>query len=450
MYSGVLFYSDGAYHFEFYAFNQYGSPLPAVNYSISISQTPNGPIVTNLSGNTASNGMLELSAALPSGSYLAVIDAGPQGVLYWAQGASNAGVYFGSLPSGEVVPLSGPISTAVDSAIGFSGKPALQIFFPTPIAECVSGCPVYYALENFTNGSSFGPLPESSMTFLGDLASPLQIFPLTIHQTSNTNYLNLQVEIFSPSGSRLALDTNCSASSFYPYQTPSSVSNAAFNYFADEVVLVLPFMAIIASFSVYARDRISGVLESTLVQPVTMRGLATSRFLAALTALLFAVGVGIALSDGLMHLAVGSFVLPSYLLSIYLGFVIVIAFFVGLVFLLSHLVRSTATLLAVGMGLFLLFGIFWNSLVFALEPLFGVSIGTRAGATFQVGLSFLDPLQYPALFLAAITNATPNVATGIGGSPAAYGITPVTLTLASLSWVVIPFVLLLWRIRTRD
>ncbi len=288
------------------------------------------------------------------------------------------------------------------------------------------------------------------MTPLGVLTGPLQTFPLTIRPTRDSSYLNLQLEIFSPSGSLLALDTNCTAASLSPYQTPSSVSDQAFSYFANEMVLLLPLMAIISSFSVYARDRISGVLESTLVHPITLRGLAVSRFAAVLTALLLTLGVGMVVSDLLIHYVVGYYVFPSYLFSVYLGFTVVTGFFVGVVFLLSHVLRSTATLLGTASGLFLFFGVVWNSVVSSIEPLFGGFAGTPSGAILQVHLSFLNPLEYPELILAGITNTTPIGATGYGGSAATYGISPTALVLSALAWTLIPFVLLLWRIRTRD
>jgi|HubBroStandDraft_1064217.scaffolds.fasta_scaffold09385_6 ABC-2 type transport system permease protein len=451
MYSGALFYSDGAYRFDFYAFDEYGSPLSGITYAVDVTSQSGNSSVANLSGRTASDGMVILSAFLPRGSYDATIDAGPPNSgQYWTQGVSSGSVSFGILASGDVIPILSPITSAVNLLTGFSGQLALQIFYPIPNATCDSGCPVYYSIVT-TSGASPSPLPESAMSLLGVLKSPLQTFPLAIPPMNNSAAENVQVEIFSPSGSLIAVDANCAAASFNPYQVPSTVSDMALTTFENDMTYLLPLLAIVAAFSVYARDRISGVLESTVVQPVTRQGLATARFLAVVIVLLSGLGTGMALSDELDYLAVGYYLLPSYFVSFYLGFAIALVFFVGIVFLMSHVLRSTAALLAIGMGLYLWFSFFWGTTITSFEASSrGYYVGTQSATGLQVNLDFFNPIQYPALFLSGITNTTPFAAAQYGGTAASWGITPIALGLSALMWTLIPALLLVWRIRTSD
>jgi len=455
MYSGVLFYSDGAYHFDFYAFNEYGTPLQGIDYSVVVTSRPGNATLATLGGRTAANGSVEFSVALSGGPFNAAVEAGPQGFgpfapAYWTQGASRGNVSFGTLTPGEIVPILSPITAALNLPTGFSGELALQVYYPALDASCGSGCSVYYALVNVDQGVT--PLAASSMVRLGSLSSSPQAYPLAIPPTNETNLLNVQVEIFSTSGSLIATDANSTASSFDPYVTPDTVGDGAFStYFGYDMIFLIPLLAIVAAFSFYARDRLSGVLESTIVQPVTRLGLATSRFLGALIVLLAAVGAGTLLTDALILLRVGYTAAPSYMLSYYLGFAVFAFSFVGVVFLMSHLVRTVAPLFAVALGLYLFFSVFWNGLVTALEaPSQAYYVASRAGLQLQVQASFLNPIQYPSLFLAGLTNTTPGIGAQYGGDAASWEVTPIVLGLTALAWLLIPFLLLQWRILTRD
>ncbi len=450
-YSGAVFYFGGAYHFEFYTFDQYGSPIPGIDYTLQFSSASGSKSLANASGVSPSHGILDVVFPLPQGTYMVSYTAGPQnGGPYWSQGQSNGVFQLDPIPQGQVLPLLSPLTSAIDLTTGFSGTPALQVFLPNPGGSSVGTDSIYYTLVDLQNGALASPLPRSAMTFLGNLQSALQSFPLSIHPNSSTPSLNLQVEVFSPSETLLLLDTNASASEFSPYETATSVSDAAFSYFSSDMDLLVPLMAVVASFSVYAKDRIAGVLESVVVLPVTRPGLAASRLVAISAAMLGALLLGVGLSDAAIHQVVGYYVFPSYLVAVYLGFAVSTIFFTGVTFLLSHLLRSHAALLGITIAIFLLFGILWYSLDSAVAAGLGVLVGTPGGARFQVISSFFDPIQYPSLLLAGLTNSTPGAASQLGGPPSSYGITPVSLLLVAGVWTVIPLVLLSWRIRTRD
>ena len=451
MYSGSVYYSSGAYHFEFYAFDQYGSPLTGITYSVNVATFSNGNVLSSSSGRTGTNGQLELTAVLPKGTYDATISAGPQsGLPYWTQGQSLLSIALGNFSTGEVVPDIAPLTAEIDKTNGFSEQPALQVFFPAPDLANTRGLQVYYALVNLITQGGPGPLPKSSMTFLGDLTSSLQEFPLSIQSTSQNDALNVQVEIFSPSGSVLALDTNTSATMFKPYQTPTSVSDDAFSYYASDMTLAVPLMAIVSTYSVYSKDRITGVLESTLVLPITKTGLVVARFVAIISALLLSLAVGMALSDVFIRYTVGYYVFPSTLIAAYAGLMLASFFFVNLTILLAHVTRSTAAVLGLTIGLFMVLGFFWNALVSSLASLQAINSGTPGGARFLTAASFFNPLDYPYIILSLITGTTPEYATSYGGAPASYGINVWSVCLSVIVWIVVSFALVFWSVQRRD
>lgn len=452
MYSGVLEYSGGDYLFEFYAFNAYGTPLAGQVYSVQVTGSGGQPVLDNLSGETGTNGQLRLAAALPEGSYAAQIEAGPQGELgYWSQGASSGQVQIGQLAPGQLVPLLGPIVSALDLPIGFDGQPALQVFFPVANLTQTRGPSVYYALVSPSDTTApLAPVPPSEAKFLGVLTTSHQSFPLVLTPPSDSEAPTVLLEVFSPNGTLLALDSNTSASSLSFAGTGVLTANVAFSDFSGNMALLVPLLAVVTSISVYARDRSSGVLETTLVRPITPLGLALSRLAAVVAAMLCSVGLGVLVSDALIRGMMGYYVFPSFLTAFVLGSAVAVGFFAAIVFALSHVVRSVLSVLSVGLGLYFVLGIFWSSLTTAIvSATYGPYTTLSSGAAY-LKLQFLNPIQYLTLAWGALTNTVPSGWTEYGGSASAYGIGPLSLGLAAIAWVMLPVLLLMWRILNRD
>ncbi|MGP8078328.1 MAG: ABC transporter permease [Thermoplasmata archaeon] len=453
LFSGEMFYSGGQYHFDFYAFDEYGHQLAGIPFQVVVN-IPNGSVVANLSGVTGSNGTLFLATTLPVRAYQASIVAGPQGqssIGFWSGGLGDGGVSFGNLSPGSFLPLASPFAEPIDRPTGLTDAPGMLVFIPVSSA-CPSGpCDIFYKILNESNGP-FGVFPESSMTYLGSLNQSPKILPLTIPSTVNISFERVRFEIFSSTGVFLSKDTNTSAVSLTPYASSSSVSVQSYGYYSGDMAEAVPLIAIIVSYTVYGRDRISGVLESTVVQPVTRTAIATSRYLAAVIAIMGAIGVGLLVTDLAIKALVGYYVFPSYLLSFLIGFTISVAFLVGLVFVLSHLFRSTAAVLGVVLAVYLVFTILWNSLTYSLESYLGIGSDTSREAGFQARMLLGNPMEYYNLILGVLARGTPAVSSqfGPGASPVEYGVTVPLIALCGALWAIVPLVIVLLRIRTAD
>ncbi len=433
-YSGVLYETGGTFHFDFNAFNSYGSSLTGVAFSVSVfSGPPYGSPLAILGGTTDSSGTVDLAISLPNGSYNATILAGPptppwtQG--FWSDGLVGRGnISFGALTPGTLVPLFSPAVHAVNLPVGFAGETGLRIYFPTWKESCPSGCHVFYALVNLTGGISPVALPESSMLVVGTLDLSVQSFLLGLPPMYDSSPDSVQVEIFSPTGSLLAMEVNVSAWSLTPHSMTWLPGNQAFRNLPLGMIFVAPLLAAIASFSTYARDRNSGVLDSTLVQPITRVGLTTSRFLAVVATVFIALGAGIALTDLFVRAYVGYFVYPAELVSTFLGFAVTGVFFAGLVFLLSHIARSDVLSIAVPLAVYV---------AFILQIVSSDNGGWNA---------LFNPPTFGDLFTSAFTSST----IIYSRSPPPLEIQVADLVSASLAWAFVPFLLLIRAARTRD
>ncbi len=437
MFSAAAVYYDGAYRFDFFAFNGQGTGLAQVPFVVTITGYGNQTVYRNVSGATSTNGSLELSAALPEGLYEVSVTAGPQGSSnYWSEGPAGDDVTLGPLPPGKIVPLLNPLVWPLVVPEGFSGQPGVQVFVPDPDGSSVQALSVYYSVGDYSPNT--GPAAEKNATLLGVLNTSHEFFPLVLTGTPAP----VLIEIFSSNGTLAASYANSTANSYSLGQTWGLASNSEFtSYYSSDMFLLLPLMAVVASVGVYARDRSTGVLESTLVRPITALGLAGSRLLAVVSALLLSVGMGTLVADILIRGVAGSWVLPSFLIAFVLGAAICVGFFVGVVFAASHAFRSLMTVLAIGLGLYFLLDVFWHQ--------FGLGIA-GASSLFLLRFQLLSPVNYSSLAWASMTNVVPDFVYELSGPPASYGVGPWTVGLTGAVWALLPALALVALVRGRD
>jgi hypothetical protein len=135
------------------------------------------------------------------------------------------------------------------------------------------------------------------------------------------------------------------------------------------------------------------------------------------------------------------------LLAFELGTSITIAFFVGAMFALSHGFRSLLTVLSSGLGLYFLLAVFWNTLVQAITSPY---TGMGGAEPLTLASWFYNPIQYTNLVWAALTNAVPQGYGGLYGAASSYGAELWSVGLAAAAWALIPAVLLVTLVCTRD
>src|SRR2546425_2096176 len=366
----ILYYRDnGGYHFLAYYSNQYGEPLSGTSISITLTPTyPARGMNYTQTEKTNSTGLAFLSLNPPNGNYSATISF-PIG-----SGTAKFPSYLTSRPAGHVELISGnAISTVVDRAN--AAKRDIQIFYAAPYGATPSGYSLSYkVVDSFSSyyGNGFN---QSQMTLLGNLTSYHRIFDPPLSNLNDTS--QVVFELFQPNNSTaLFPPTVYPAFELRQPQAPVNATNVATLFFSTILSFFVPLIAIIGSYTSYGKDRLTGVLESVLARPVSRRGLAISRFLSTLTALAVAAIVSVGLVDLVLNEVVGSVLPQDYALAIISGLVVEIAAFTGLVFLLSHLFKSTGVLLGISIVLFVVLDFFWGLIIFLLTLLLGGTSGS--------------------------------------------------------------------------
>jgi len=173
---------------------------------------------------------------------------------------------------------------------------------------------------------------------------------------------------------------------------------------------------------------------------VTRRGLALSRFLLTFFGLGIAVLSAIIVMDFLLYFVNGAFLDPLLVIGSGISFLVELASFIGLMFIISHLVKSTISLITIGIVL-----------VIVLDFLPNV-VGTFGGAS---SISYIQQLiladfANPATFVSVVnvflTNQVASISVPI--APAIYGVTLGSIAVAGVLWVLLPLAVFL-RLATR-
>jgi len=210
-------------------------------------------------------------------------------------------------------------------------------------------------------------------------------------------------------------------------------------------------MAVLTSYNAYAKDKITGVLESVLSKPISRKGLSTSRYLSTSLALSAAVAVTVILVVVFDQLLVGSVAgLGEFAGYTFLSLAVEAAAFVGIVMLLSHLLRSSGALIGIAITLWLLLDLFWGIVIFGISSALGYDSNSVGNLAVTIQSSFFNPAQFYFL-----TGSYLSRSINIGGIvtsviPEAYGLTSFTLVLTGLFWVIVPFAIFLRLANNRD
>ncbi len=224
----------------------------------------------------------------------------------------------------------------------------------------------------------------------------------------------------------------------------------AFNMPGDN--LFIDLLLVLVAYSVFGNDRISGVLDSVLVQPISRTGLVLSRYLAVFSAAgVAAVGSFLAIDVILCDLNGISFP-QTFLATMILTYLAGIASLLAIFFVISYLVKSNAILIGLGLGLWFLLDFLWLYISSGIASLVGTGPGSGAVFTssfIQASIIsyFLNPTQ---LSILAYEYSLKWFEMNTPIDPAAYGVTLYSIIAASALWVFIPLTYLLYIAKRRD
>ncbi|MGI0079766.1 MAG: ABC transporter permease [Nitrososphaerales archaeon] len=498
-YAQVLSWYDnsGMYHFVAFATNQFGQPVSGVtlqaNLSVSSFSIVNKRPITNpgaypvYSGPsvvTNSSGEAEITVKVP-GSNISEVNANftvriivhePNGAISSIGGQPapytqidslpNGTIVFLPVPPGEVISItSNPILSVIDSSN--SQKTDVLVNWAGENGSLPTGYSLYYRFINSTvfctatqNGNECGTqnsvppnLTEDNMTLLGSLSSYVQVFSPPKLQANLENGSQIVFGIFFPNG-RAAVspqDNVYLISELYPsFQgfTQQTANEVVFSFMTTVYSLLVPLVAIIGSYNLYGRDRVSGVLDSVLVQPVSRRGLALSRYFSTFIGMAIAISIAMIVVDGLVIYYTKLALSSTLLLASVGAFLVELAAFIGIIMLLSRVTRSSRFLIGIGIGLFLLFDFLWSVLVLLALTFTRTGFGSSGYIGYTIALQFVNPAQFIQLVITYLTSET--LSSNILISPAQYGITMPSLVVTGVLWVGIPLVGFLYLAIKRD
>lgn len=224
----------------------------------------------------------------------------------------------------------------------------------------------------------------------------------------------------------------------------------AFNMPGDN--LFIDLLLILVAYSVFGNDRISGVLDSVLVQPISRTGLVLSRCLAVFSAAgVAAVGSFLAIDLILRDLNGISFP-QTFLATMILTYLSGIASLLAIFFVISYSVKSNAILIGLGLGLWFLLDLLWLYISSGIASLVGAGPGSGAvfsGSYIQASIIsyFLNPTQISVL---AYEYSLKWFEMNTPIDPASYGVTLYSIIAAAALWVFIPLTYLLYIVKRRD
>ncbi|MHB8565607.1 MAG: ABC transporter permease [Nitrososphaerales archaeon] len=224
------------------------------------------------------------------------------------------------------------------------------------------------------------------------------------------------------------------------------VTNLASGFFAGTMGLFVPLVAIIGAYSSYGKDRISGVLESVLCRPVTRQSLSLSRYISTVLGLSAATIISIMVVYLALGYFDGSYLNVGFLAATFGGLFVEITAFVALIFLISHLVKTTGELFGVSIGLYLAFGFFWSLLILALNNAIHAIPGSALSIQVEIICDFFNPTQYVTLVYSFLTQSLSSVPI----ETSLYGLTLTSLVSAGLLWITIPLFVFLRSASKRD
>ncbi|HVP23446.1 MAG TPA: ABC transporter permease subunit [Conexivisphaerales archaeon] len=437
---GVGWLDQRGYNYIFYSYNLWGDPLSGTRISVVIGE---GGTNYTASGTTNSSGYAQLLVNAPavsdySGSQSISVKMGSG----WETSSGGLGVWEAGKLYGTSIGGGGSASIVADrsnssrlslivlSAGADGSRPEdYGVFW-----EVGTGAIVQY--QNDTTG----------MTRLGTLADYVGIFPVDV-PGNISEATTLLVDVTDPSGAVIS----SSYIPAYELATASSSVNPTsmlYTYVTTVPNMFIPLLAIIAAYSSFGRDRVSGVIESVLVRPVSRRGLTLSRYLSTVAALSLAISLMFALLFFMTGLYSPVALDVASLVLITATQLVVGAAFVGLIFVLSYFLKSTSALVGVGIGIFVVFGFFWNVLVYSVASSLGATPGSAVYLQSTIAADFFNPAQLAFLLNLYLSNGASYGLTLI--QPGLYRLTPLTLALDAMAWVAVPLMAIYYVSARRD
>lgn len=424
----AIYGKDSNYVLFGYGFNAFGDPIAGLNVKVELlKENPifnrNATVLFSQESSTNSSGYL--SMAFPKISEAKYIR------IQYGQGSILASISFSLdilTKTGAGVYISSPINRIVDSSN--SSRSSLLIFYVEENGTRPTGIDVYAS-------------PNGDFIKLGTLNDYVKIFRLdpkkfngplaTVELRKDNNILRQGIIDLEISQSEVnAID----------------IANAAI---AGILVLLIPLLVILASYNLYGKDKIGGVLDFILSLPITRTMLGLSRYLSILLMTFVAIMLSLGFADLLLYIKLGQGLTFDFWLNSTIGLLVSSAALLGLSMIFSSILKSTGSLLAVSIVIWIIFGMFWNTILIAISFALGIEPFSKDFISILIRSYFINPISYYSLLAIYMNNRFVTFGTfGTPIIPAEFGITLINLIIAGLAWTLIPFVIYFLLLKKKD
>ncbi len=424
--TGYLYYENG-YHFVTFSFNQFGIGIP------------NAKIVLNITGNN-----VDVSKTIISNST-------GYGSLYLNLPKSDYNLNITMTYPGTNVAFTVPEQPIFKNIENGSLSLFLGRFF-TPITDQsnanVHKVLLYYPIVNYSKNENLSVYyyiyGSANKTYIGSFTPNVTVYNIP----SLKNYSATQMIFFELSiNNTTFVETGYPITSFRGEALSINSESLGASFISSILTLFYPLIAILSAYSAYGKDRVTGVMESVLSRPITRTKLTISRFVSIMIAIAISITITILIVSYLisstLHVPMFSF---SFTLYSILALLVDTGAFVLLIFIFSHLVKSSAALVGISLALFVIFDFFWSIIVFAVSEALGYGILSLNYYKVDVILSYINPAQFYSLVSAYLTESY----SGFSSNLSMLGINPVDIVIAGILWIVVPLAILYYLAKYRD
>lgn len=435
----VYFYENG-FNLILFVGDEAGRPVPTATWHLTfVNQTlSNGSVLSrdfSLSATSNAAGIARITAYIPPANYsVSAAVTSDHGSLTesWIVSAEP-----------EDVLRVGP-NTIQPGRIGFlTTTGGLFTFYSDSKGGPPTGDQIRYALGTTpTAGGIAGPPTLSPPVNLGTMSGYVGVFPLALPGNVRSNQTtSVVVQVLSPNGT--VVNSAEFSPALFPEVAGPTAQGARLISFVGGVLAALFFLiALVISFIGYGRDRVSGIIESVHVRPVTQQHLLLFRFLSMTTISTIlsigAVGIvalvlshiwGIRLDLGFWAGVAGSLAAESCAV-------------LGITFLFVRLVPSLELNVGFSLGSFAFCILGWGSILSVL----GFTTASSNGGS--VASMLVNPAELPSL--STMTFPIPGSAGAEGVSLGLAGAPEPAAVLSLILWAVVPLLIALVSARYRD
>ncbi|HTP53931.1 MAG TPA: ABC transporter permease subunit [Thermoplasmata archaeon] len=424
----TMMYS-GEFEFSVFASDASGRPLAGDRITILLSDNNSSTPVGSAIGITPASGLLTLDIRAPLRGY------------QFSERSSLGGGLSTNLkapPPNRVIPIVGIFSVAERGQLGLTNW--ILVSFPAPEGAFVSGLTIGY----FSNDTALGGTGENYTVDLGAYRSIDSLVRFTLPAGVVAGY-SLVLYLENASGGIQAKGYFGLGVLNAPVDQEGPAANP-FLLWVEEMAVLILMAATVLGYVAYGRDRISGALDPVVALPLGRLQVPALRFASAALSL----AIGITVAETALVVGLDRYLgvtLPAFLYgALWIG-----AFGEGLgmlalVFLLSHVIRSHAAVLAGGLSLAVVFTLLWGTVTFQVARLLGLSATVWGTASWQGSVGLLSPAAAALNPVAwGMEAEAPNGSRLLAQAP-----NPTLAAVALILWVVLPLVATSLLVRYRD